>query len=92
MTLEEMEAVGKRANAIRAARQRLDSAQRNLDLLNKLGQSNWSWKTRVQLRKPSSRYANDEIAVEVVVPFGVVQQQLIYAVQACRRDLAQLER
>jgi hypothetical protein len=99
MTLDEMEAAGQRATAIKGALHRLAAAQQNLDLLHKFaavkksgrpvdGPVAWSWKPTLILQAGES-YVR-EISVKIDMPYGVVEQQLVNAVSAARREVIKL--
>lgn len=99
MTLDEMEAAGARATLIKAALERLAEAERNLALLHKYAAAKrakrpvslpieWSWKPTLVL-KEGDHYVRDT-SVKIDLPYGVVEQQLVNAVSAARREVIKL--
>lgn len=99
MTLDEMEAAGRRASAIKAALARLVAAQQNLALLKKFsadkrakrdvpGPIEWSWKPTLLLKAVDGY--NSEVSVKIDLPYGVVEQQLVNAVAAAQREVIKL--
>ena len=96
MTLDEMKAAGQRASAIEAAQKELAEAKANMDRLGKYADErkdwsvNASWHPELILWKAPQYSHSRDITVKVEIPFGVVQQQLAYAIQAARRKLISL--
>ena len=94
MTLDEMEAIAKKMEAIKQAVRELKQAEHKLELLNKgLDKGDCSihssWSTEIILSKAKNSY-DDPVSVKIQIPFGVVQQQLVYAVDAARRKVIAL--
>ena len=95
MMLAELEAAGERAKEIKAALDALAKANEQLALLNRMAEErkdwavNASWEPELILRK-AVQYGVGAITVKIRIPFGVVQQQLVYAVEAARRRVVQL--
>lgn len=90
MTLDEMKAIGQRADAIEAAKERLKKAQSKMRLLDEHGKRGTQWTVTLRLKKHSAYRYDDEITIQVVVPFEVVQQSVSYECQAARREIIQL--
>lgn len=89
MTLAELEAAGNRAREIRAALEHLAVAEKRLALINKHGRPGMAWDVKILLCQ-GDRYGNGSIYGDAAVPFGVVQQQAVYAVEAARREVIRL--
>lgn len=91
MTEAEMKAAAERLDAIRAAKERLARAREVLALVNKYGKSGSVWRPSLQLKEPTPYSVYDRGAsIAVAIPFGVIQQQAVYAVQAARREVIRL--
>jgi hypothetical protein len=91
-----MEAAGRRAGHIKAALAELTDAENRLALLHQQRKAlGWKdgqcWRPRLTLREQRDQYRDPpRIDIEVEIPFGVVQQQLVYAVERARRKVIQL--
>lgn len=87
-----MEAAGRRAIAIKAAKERLIEARKTLALVNEYGKRGTVWRPRLVLKEAERSYYSgcQDITIEVAIPFGVVQQQAVYAVEAAQRELIKL--
>lgn len=90
LTLAEMEAAGKKATAIRVAIERLEVARRNLALLKKHAteKRNSTWKPKLLLKQGISHHC--DVTVEIDIPYGVVEQQLVDTVKRAYRAVIQL--
>lgn len=95
MTLEQMEAMGKRAEQIKFATQRLRDAEQRLDFLKRHTEqrkSSWevnqSWEPTLILRK-SDNWGRD-VTIKVRLPYALVEQQLVDDVKRAKRELIQL--
>lgn len=95
--LSDLKAAASLADKIEGALAKLKIAQENLDLLNKhrpdLKYTNvWDhgWTVELMLKKGDGGWGNHDRTVKVRVPFGVAQQQLVYAVEAARREVLAL--
>lgn len=95
MTIEEMKAAGQRAAAIESAAEELKKARGRLEYFNKHAsgdhakvgwQQSMSWTINFVLWKAPNSYDRDT-TIEVKIPMGVVQQQLVYEVDAAKRKL-----
>lgn len=89
MSLEEMEAAGKRADAIRHAQAYLAEQRRRLDLVNRYGTAGTVWTPSLQLDK-GDRWGNGSTSIEIAIPFGVIQQSAVDAVRKAERALIKL--
>jgi hypothetical protein len=89
MTLAELKAAGQRAHQIECALERLADAEKRLALINKHGRPGMTWDVKILLCQ-GDRYGNGNIYGDASVPFGVVQQQAVYAVEAARRAVIRL--
>jgi len=87
MTLEEMEQIGKRAEGIKHAAERLKKAERKLETLlkHKDKKKDTSWKPTLVLER-SGNWAGD-VTVEFEIPYAMVEQQLVDAVKRAKREL-----
>lgn len=99
MTIDEMREIGRQASRIEAAQEELKQARAKLALLeSSFKSSEWavktSWTPTIILKKASDndRYYHSakDVTIQVEIPFGVVQQQLVNAVAAAERKLVQL--
>lgn len=95
-TLAELEASANQLSALRAAMERLKEAKANLALLKRSAAErakdmsvDWSWRPNLVLRA-GDRYGAREITVKIEIPYGVAEQQLVYAVQKARREVIHL--
>lgn len=85
MTLEEMEAVGRKAALIRSKKEALAKARKVLERVKHYGKPKNVWRPSLILEKGGGY--NNDIAVEVPIPFGVVQQAALNEVYRARREL-----
>ena len=90
MTLDEMDGIAKKANAIRSALEVLQKVEFDLRLFNECRKSgkwpdSYQWHPTLTIKKGGS-YGRD-IDIRISLPVDVVQQQLIYAVMAARRHV-----
>jgi len=90
MTLEQMERIGKQAEAIKGAAERLKRAESKLETLLKYKdkKKDTSWKPRLVLDRSNS-WARD-VTVEFEIPYAMVEQQLVDRVKRAKRELIQL--
>lgn len=95
MTLDEMETAGRKAESIKLAIGELRKAEEKLALLNSVkNKKKDRWRDRswfpTLILKEGDAYGWGKITVDVEIPFGVVQQQLVYAVENARREVISL--
>lgn len=86
MTLAELEAAGKKADAIKGALERLKQAEWTLDLVNKYAKANADsvWSPDLRLDKGDGYY-NRPVTIAVKIPHDYVLRQAINAVIDARR-------
>lgn len=89
MSEETLKAASDRYGALLRAKQKLADLEDQMRLLQKHGKGK-RWSCRIEL-EPGDRYRSKR-PVEFVakVPFGVVEQQLAYDIQAARREVYRL--
>lgn len=85
-TLAELQAAGKRANAIEAAISEYWRAKDVLAQVNKFVKSNQVWRPELRLTESW----NGPTVIKIAIPGGVIQQQAVYAVDAARRKIVSL--
>jgi hypothetical protein len=87
-TLNRLSALGADIERARAA---VAEHRRNLQMLAEHSTRDTVWTPLLRIRQPKPYDYGSEIDVRVSIPYGVVEQQLVYAWQAARRHLANLE-
>lgn len=94
MSLQEMEAAGKRAANIRSLQATLDQERRALAEVNKYVKSGMHWEPTITLKegKPTEYWNSAErpIQIKVRIPAGVVQQAAVDAVARLEREIIKL--
>ena len=96
MTLDEAVSKGELASAIKSGKEYVTRAEHRLKLLkanqkerSKNHEVEFSWRPTLILQKGS--YFGQDITVDVLLPYGVVEQQLVYELLDARRKLTALE-
>lgn len=90
MTLEEMEAAGRQAEAIHDAKKRLAAAREKMRLLEKHAKNGTQWTVTLRLKENDAYRYDGQVDVVVTIPFEVVQQSISYECQAARRKIIAL--
>lgn len=97
LTLAEMDAIAQRASALRAAMVVLKDAEANLTLLKRFApekERGWmnamTWHPELLLKKGNRDYGDRETTIRIDLPYPVVEQQLVYAVDRARRAVIAL--
>lgn len=92
MTVEQMEAFGKRAEAIKLATQRLRDAEQRLEFLKRHTEArkkdwevNQSWEPSLILQKGTNW--NKDITIKVRITYAHVEQQLVDDIKRAKREL-----
>ncbi len=85
-SIEQLEEQGKQVRIIAQAVKALLKAEEVLSLVNKHGKEGTVWRPKLRLKDHTGGYYNNEICIELEIPFGVVQQQAIYQVDKAKRN------
>lgn len=80
-------AVINRAEELLRVSEKLKIARARLALLNQHGKTGTTWTTKIILKERTGSWSDDSVSLSVSIPFGVIQQQAVYAVAKLERML-----
>lgn len=84
LTDDEFHAEATRRQEIKALQEKLKSARENLAFVNKHGTGK-TWVADLAFKK--SEWINEKTSLVVTIPFGVIQQQMVYEVSRLEREI-----